>query len=99
MTKITYPVNGLMNSQSKSLEGVESGIGILSNVTFDIPDGISDSVLETFPSIVEGFSKELQELKENINQADNNYKKLNENISKNIKYVDEITIPTRDPIV
>lgn len=99
MTKITYPIPGLVKSESSHMESVKSTLSTLSGHTFDIPDGISDSVLETFPTIVEGFLTTLNDLEENMQKTDANYKKLNSKISSDFKAFEEITIPERKSIV
>ena len=99
MTKITYPETGLVKSELSYTTSVKSTLNSLSGHTFDIPDGISDNILETFPSIVEGFLNDLNDLEENMEKADSNYKKLNDKISSDFKTFEEITLPKREPIV
>ena len=90
---------GLVKSESSHIASVKSTLNSLSGHSFDIPDGISDSVLETFPTIVEGFITTLNDLEENMQKTDVNYKKLNNKISSDFKAFEEITIPKRKPIV
>lgn len=99
MTKITYYSNGLLNSQSEFLEEIEKNIVSLDNINFDIPDGISDEVLSNFSNIIIKFSRNFEDIKKNIKLADSNYKNLNEKISNDIKYIDELLISERNPIV
>lgn len=99
MTKVTYPELGLLKSQEKNSTLAENKIKTLSTVTFDIPDEISDSVLEGFPGIVAEFKSDLKGIKENYQKTDNNYKKLNSKINEDFSSFEEITISERTPIV
>ena len=94
MTKITYPEPGLVKSESSHIASVKSTLNSLSGHSFDIPDGISDSVLETFPTIVEGFITTLNDLEENMQKTDANYKKLKGYKVRTVVWIDHYTLGT-----
>ena len=100
MTKLIYPEEGLVTSQSKNMENAKVNLEKISQVALDIPNSFGakaelNNVISNINEILESHN-ELQELFE---KNDTNYQNVGNEISNNFKVRKEIKITKREKII
>ena len=100
MTKLIYPEEGLVASQSKNMENAQVNLEKASQITLDIPNSFgSKADLNGIISNINNILKEHNKLQELLETTDINYQNVGNEIYNNFKVTDTIKVSKRDKII
>lgn len=99
MTKIKYPEFGIIKTEQTTLDNITQNVNVLTGISFTIPGGISDYVLENFSNITKDFSQDFREVRESLVRTDKNYSTLDNQVQNQFKQIVVEPIPQRNKII
>ena len=100
MTKLIYPEEGLVVSQSKNMENAKVNLEKASQINLDIPNSFGTKVeLNNLISDINEILERHNELQELLEINDTNYQNVGNEISNNFKVTDKIKITKREKII
>lgn len=99
MSKIKYPESGIVKTQSTLLDSINSDVNKLTEISFDVPYTINDTVLSSFSQLTQELKKDYQNMIESFEKSDKNYELLDIEIQNKFNQIVVDPITKRDKII